>query len=42
NAVLSEQPLADAGRWSQLNAGSTLGQLEALFPRIETEIAEAK
>ena len=42
NAVLSEQPLADAGRWSQLTVGSTLGQLEALFPRIETETTEAK
>lgn len=40
--LLSEQPLADAGRWSQLKAGSTLGQLEALFPRIEAETAEAK
>jgi methionyl-tRNA synthetase len=42
SALISEQKLGDAGRWSQLKAGSLLGQLEALFPRIETDTAEAK
>ena len=32
---LSAQPIRDAGRWGQLPAGSRVGTLEALFPRIE-------
>jgi methionyl-tRNA synthetase len=38
---LADQPLSDAARWGQLKVGSQLGQLEALFPRIEAD-AESK
>jgi methionyl-tRNA synthetase len=38
---LSKQPLSDAANWNQLKVGSSLGALEALFPRIESD-AEAK
>ncbi|WP_167131385.1 methionine--tRNA ligase [Paramicrobacterium chengjingii] len=34
--ALESQPIRDAGRWGQLPAGTTVGRLEALFPRIET------
>ena len=33
--ALAEQPLADAGRWSQLPAGTTITKVPSLFPRIE-------
>jgi methionyl-tRNA synthetase len=33
---LPAQLIPDAGRWGQLAVGSTVGTLEALFPRIET------
>jgi methionyl-tRNA synthetase len=32
---LRDQVIVDAGAWGQLPAGSTVGKLEALFPRIE-------
>jgi methionyl-tRNA synthetase len=32
---LTDQDIVDAGRWGQLPAGSRVGALEALFPRIE-------
>jgi len=32
---LKDQDLLSAGTWGQLPAGSTVGTLEALFPRIE-------
>jgi methionyl-tRNA synthetase len=32
---LTDQVIVDAGVWGQLPAGSTVGKLEALFPRIE-------
>jgi methionyl-tRNA synthetase len=32
---LRDQNIVDAGVWGQLPAGSTVGKLEALFPRIE-------
>jgi len=34
---LSEQPLGDAATWGQLKAGTKLSELDALFPRIETD-----
>ena len=34
---LSEQPLGDAATWGQLKAGTKLSDLDALFPRIETD-----
>ena len=37
NGSIDDQPLAQAAVWGQLKAGGTLGQLEPLFPRIETE-----
>ncbi|PRY67288.1 methionyl-tRNA synthetase [Glaciihabitans tibetensis] len=36
---LADQTVTDAGTWGQLPAGSTVGKLEALFPRIETDAA---
>jgi methionyl-tRNA synthetase len=33
--ALLAQPLREAGRWGQLPAGTTVGALEPLFPRIE-------
>jgi methionyl-tRNA synthetase len=33
--ALLAQPIREAGRWGQLPAGTTLGELEPLFPRIE-------
>lgn len=33
---LSAQPLRNAGEWGQVPAGTQVGELEALFPRIET------
>jgi methionyl-tRNA synthetase len=33
---IDSQPLADAGTWNQFKAGAVIGELEALFPRIET------
>jgi methionyl-tRNA synthetase len=33
---LTAQSIPDAGRWGQLPAGSNVGTLDALFPRIET------
>ena len=37
---LTDQVIVDAGHWGQLPAGSRLGSLEALFPRIEpSEVA---
>ncbi|MFM6980918.1 MAG: class I tRNA ligase family protein, partial [Micrococcales bacterium] len=35
--ALSQQSLSNAAVWGQLVAGSKVGELEALFPRIETE-----
>ena len=37
SAELAAQPLDEAGVWGQLKIGSKIGQLEALFPRVETE-----
>ena len=37
SAELAAQPLDEAGVWGQLKVGSKIGQLEALFPRVETE-----
>ena len=34
---LAGQPLSDAAEWGQLKAGVRVGDLEALFPRIETD-----
>ncbi|MEY4989001.1 MAG: hypothetical protein RI933_634 [Actinomycetota bacterium] len=34
---LATQQIQNAGNWGQLTTGVTLGQLEALFPRIEAE-----
>jgi methionyl-tRNA synthetase len=34
--ALAEQPLRSAGTWGQLSAGTTVGALEPLFPRIES------
>ena len=34
---LADQPLSEAANWGQLPAGTTVGDLEALFPRIETD-----
>ncbi|WP_298228937.1 methionine--tRNA ligase [Gryllotalpicola sp.] len=33
--ALAAQPLRDAGRWGRLPAGVVVGELEALFPRID-------
>ena len=33
---IDSQHLAEAGNWSQFKAGALIGELEALFPRIET------
>jgi methionyl-tRNA synthetase len=33
---LTEQPLRSAGTWGQLPAGTKVGALEPLFPRIES------
>jgi methionyl-tRNA synthetase len=33
---LGDQQTLDAGNWSQFSAGAQIGELEALFPRIET------
>jgi methionyl-tRNA synthetase len=35
---LADQPLADAGRWGQLPSGAKVGDLDILFPRIETDV----
>ncbi|GAB3616477.1 methionine--tRNA ligase [Okibacterium endophyticum] len=37
--ALVERPLRDAGIWGQLPAGAVVGQLDALFPRIEQPAA---
>jgi methionyl-tRNA synthetase len=37
---LSEQRLAEAANWDQLPEGTLIGDLEVLFPRIETESAQ--
>ncbi len=34
---LADQSLLEAGNWGQLPAGSTIGELEPLFPRIEQD-----
>jgi methionyl-tRNA synthetase len=39
---LSAQPLSAAANWGQLKAGQVIGELEPLFPRIETDATEAK
>jgi methionyl-tRNA synthetase len=36
---LDDQNVRQAGAWGQLPAGSTLSPVEALFPRIETEVS---
>jgi methionyl-tRNA synthetase len=33
---IDDQHTADAGNWGQFTAGAAIGELEALFPRIET------
>jgi methionyl-tRNA synthetase len=33
---IDDQHTADAGKWGQFTAGAAIGELEALFPRIET------
>jgi methionyl-tRNA synthetase len=35
---LADQPLADAARWGQLPSGAKVGDLDILFPRIETDV----
>jgi methionyl-tRNA synthetase len=37
---LSEQRLAEAANWDQLPQGINIGELDVLFPRIETESAQ--
>ena len=39
---LTAQPIRDAGRWGQLQAGTEVNGLAALFPRIDTEVVAAK
>jgi methionyl-tRNA synthetase len=39
---LAAQPLTTAANWGQLKAGQAIGELEPLFPRIETDATEAK
>ena len=39
---LAAQPLSAAANWGQLKAGQAIGELEPLFPRIETDATEAK
>jgi methionyl-tRNA synthetase len=39
---LADQPLSAAANWGQLKAGQAIGELEPLFPRIETDATEAK
>ena len=34
---LADQPLSEAANWGTLVAGTTVGDLDALFPRIETD-----
>jgi methionyl-tRNA synthetase len=34
--ALTAQPIREAGTWNQIPAGTTVGTLEALFPRIES------
>ena len=38
---LDDQNLSNAAAWSQFQAGAKIAELEALFPRIETEPGEA-
>jgi len=38
--ALTKQNILSAGEWGQLPPGATVGVLEALFPRIEVEVAE--
>lgn len=35
--ALEEQPIRQAGSWGQLPAGTVVGTLDALFPRIDTD-----
>jgi len=35
---LAAQPLRSAGQWGQLPAGTVVGSLDALFPRIEATV----
>lgn len=37
---LADQRLTEAANWDQLPAGISIGELEVLFPRIETESAQ--
>jgi methionyl-tRNA synthetase len=39
---LASQPLSAAANWGQLKPGQAIGELEPLFPRIETDATEAK
>jgi methionyl-tRNA synthetase len=34
--TLTAQPIREAGKWNQVPTGTTVGALEALFPRIES------
>jgi methionyl-tRNA synthetase len=34
--AIDSQHIADAANWGQFEAGAAIGELEALFPRIET------
>ena len=36
--ALTDQPIRDAGHWGQVPAGTQVGALEALFPRIESTV----
>jgi len=36
---LAEQPIREAGSWGRLPAGAQIGELEALFPRVEADEA---
>jgi len=40
--ALAGQPLSNAATWGQLKSGTAIGELEPLFPRIETDATEAK
>jgi methionyl-tRNA synthetase len=38
---LADQPLSASANWGQLKSGVAIGELEPLFPRIETDATEA-
>jgi methionyl-tRNA synthetase len=36
--ALAAQPIRNAGQWAQIPSGTTVGNLDALFPRIESVV----